>query len=318
MVNLMFGSNSPRLTRLIIEELKREESLAKEGIQRVVQMELTDYAPAEMTRKEAADAIKYEAERIENEKMAKEVLERRTEVGESILAALGMFGVVLIFPHAKDEAVGMLAEFWDSYSLKVRETAKIRVAEDILEELQYFSDYKIPEDSLDHLLNDVSFVQLIKSAEEIPNMEEVISELVYGTTKCPPGTPESPAALLTKTMTAIIEKTEDEGDEAVEEEEEVELIGLWTPTNPLTKAMALKFFFPKYSEQHIPPEPEPTPPYVAVCYDAYKRHEILSLQEQFPQAIMRFGFFTDEIPENAKLISKSLPNFEFKKASETT
>lgn len=314
----MFGSNSPRLTRLILEELKREESFTKEGLQRVVQMDPSEYAPAELTRKEAADAIKFESDRIENEKKAKALHERRTEVGESILAALGMFGVVLILPHAKDEAVGVLAEFWDSAGLKVRETAKIRVAENMLEELQYFSDYKIPDDSLDHLVNDVSLVQLIKSSEDLPNMEEVISEIVYGASKCPPGAPDSPAATLTKTMTAIIEKDKDDEDEAVEEEEEVELIGLWTPTNPLTKAMALKFFFPKHSEQHIPPEPEPTPPYVAVCYDAYKRHEILALQEQFPKAIMRFGFFTDEVPENAKLIAKSLPNFEIKKASEAT
>lgn len=65
------------------------------------------------------------------------------------------------------------------------------------------------------------------------------------------------------------------------------------------------------------PEPEPPPPYIAVVYDAIKRKEVLALMEQYPDTVMKYGFFTDEKADTAKLIAKSVPHFE-RKLKEST
>lgn len=313
----MFGANSPKLSRMIIEELKKEEAYTSHGQKRITELEPSEYAHEELERKSTVDAIKNEAARLEDEKRAKELYEARSECCKSLLNALNMFGVVLIMPHCKTEAPAILQELYDEEGYKVRETIKIKVAEEILEELQFFSDFKIPEDSINHLLSDICLVQLIKPQEEVPNIERTLLRVLYGESGMPPGDPESPAYKLIKTVTAVYENEGAEGEEEVEEEEEVELIGVWTPPNAFTKAMALKFFFPKHSDQYVPPPPEPEPPYIAICYDAFKRHDLLPLMEQYPKAVMRYGFFTSDIPEEATLIAKSNHAYEKRKIVET-
>lgn len=313
----MFGANSPKLTRLIIEELKKEEAFTSTGQLRGNELAPSDLAGEELERKEKVDAVTRVAEAMENEKKAKELYEMRQNCCKSILNAIGMFGIVLIMPHCKNEAPGMLQELYDEIKFKVRETAKIKLSEDMLEELEFFSPYKIPEDSINNLLSDVCLVQLIKPQEDVPDIENQLLRIVYGESQEPPGDPDSPASNLTKILTAVYEADEGGEEEQVEEEEEVELIGLWTPANPCTKAMALKYFFPKHADQYVPPPPEPIPPYVACCYDAFKRHDIMPLLEQFPKAVMRYGFFTSDVPEEAQLIAKSNIAYEKRKPTET-
>lgn len=318
MINLMFGANSPKLTRLILDELKKEEAYASSGLLRETELNPSDFAEEEVERITKVDAVRHEAERLESEKRARELHEMRVECCKSILAAVGMFGVVLIMPHCKSEAPSLLQERYDELRYRVRETAKIKVAEEMLDELEYFADFRIPDDSVSYMLNDICLIQLIKPQEDDPNVEQHLLETLYGEPKAPPGDPESLAFKLMKTVTAVYEKEEGlEGEEAVEEEEEVELIGLWTPSNPYAKAMALKCFFPKHSDQYVPAPPEPIPPYVAACYDAFKRHDVIPLMEQFPKAIMRYGFFTSDIPEEAQLIAKSTHAYEKRKITDT-
>lgn len=311
----MFGAHSPKLTRLIIEELKKEDAFMSTGQVRGCEMLPSDLASEEIERKERVDAVIQEEIRLENAKKAKDLYELRQNCCKSILNAIGMFGVVLIMPHCKNEAPGILQDRYDHF--KVRETNKIKISEEILEELQFFSKYKIPEDSVNNLLSDVCLVQLIKPQDEVPDIEGELLRIVYGDSGMPPGDPDSPAYTLTKILTAVYDVGgEDEGEEAVEEEEEVELIGLWTPENAFTKAMALKFFFPKHSEQYIPVPPEATPPYVACCFDAFKRHDVLPLMEMFPKSVMRYGFFTSDNPDVAQLIAKSNNAYEKRKPTE--
>lgn len=66
------------------------------------------------------------------------------------------------------------------------------------------------------------------------------------------------------------------------------------------------------------PEPEVTPPHLAIAYDAFKRREVMEVMEQYEQDVMRYGFFTSEDAKNAKLIAKTSPNFEKKLAESTT
>lgn len=145
-------------------------------------------------------------------------------------------------------------------------------------------------------------------------MDQALVEFIYGPSKCPPGSPDSPAQKLMYTG-----EEEQEGQEEGEEgKEEIEIMGIWCPPNSMTKAYALKSFFPNMVASLILPEPEPTPPHLVIAYDAYRRKEILEVMNQYQQDVMRYGFFTSENPKNAQLVAKTIPKFEKALAESTT
>lgn len=65
-------------------------------------------------------------------------------------------------------------------------------------------------------------------------------------------------------------------------------------------------FFPKLTKQFEIPEPDPTPPYIAVIFDHRKVPEVVQIMSKFPKYIMQYGFFTDENPEKAQLVAQSV------------
>lgn len=85
----------------------------------------------------------------------------------------------------------------------------------------------------------------------------------------------------------------------------VEIAGLWTPPDAYTRATAIKLFFPKFWEAVAVEEPEPTPPHVAIAFDTLRRKEILELGDTYPNAIMRYGYFTTANPYNTELVANN-------------
>lgn len=90
----------------------------------------------------------------------------------------------------------------------------------------------------------------------------------------------------------------------------IEIAGLWTPPDANTRAVAIKLLFPKFWEPIAIPEPEPTPPHVAIAFDTLRRKEILAIREKFPHAVMRYGYFTSADPHSARLVANSEKAFE--------
>lgn len=86
--------------------------------------------------------------------------------------------------------------------------------------------------------------------------------------------------------------------------------GIWVPPNANVRAAALKLFFPKIAKNFEIPEPDPTPPYLAVVFAYEKVPEVLNVMNQFSNEIMHYGFFTDENPEKAELIAQSIRKLE--------
>lgn len=86
--------------------------------------------------------------------------------------------------------------------------------------------------------------------------------------------------------------------------------GVWVPPNPNVRATVLKMFFPKITKQYEIPKPEPIPPYISIIFEYKKVPEVLPLMNQFSSEIMQYGFFTDEKPENAKLVAESIRKLE--------
>lgn len=82
--------------------------------------------------------------------------------------------------------------------------------------------------------------------------------------------------------------------------------GIWVPPNANVRATALKLFFPKITKNFEIPEPEPTPPYITVVFGHEKVPEVVNVMNQYSNEIMHYGFFTDENPEKAELVAKSI------------
>lgn len=204
----------------------------------------------------------------------------------------------------------------------------------MLEEMLYFSNWSFPEDTQEAILNGQCVALLIKPADEevAERIDDAILKLIYGNTKEPPGAPGSPSQILMRPE----DEAEAEVDEAEMTEEQkaehkrlkqeaeesrrkaAEIMALWAPPNARTKAYAIKILFPNMAAALILPEPEPTPPHLALIYDAFKRREVMDVMDQFPDDVMRFGFFTSEDPRTAQLVAKTPANFTKKLAVSTT
>lgn len=161
-----------------------------------------------------------------------------------------------------------------------------------------------PEESVEELLNNTSVVLQVKPipARDVEEpTDDLILQILYGPSKKPPGSHDSPARVLAKLPPTTEEEVEEKAQEA---------IAVWAPENELIKATALRLFFHRMTEHFLIPEPEPTPPHYAVVFDAIRRHEIASLMEKFSDQVIRYGFFTSEHPEDAKLVAKSIYKYE--------
>lgn len=200
MVNMMFGADAPKLTRLITEELKKEQ-LAQDGQSTDrTPMEVTDLSDEERVRYDAAESIQREIREKEERKIAKELLERRTKECDTILTNVPNFGTVLIFPSAKDKYKEVLHDILDEAGLVLQQTEKVQLDENILQELCYFAKYdeEFPEDYLEDLLAEKSAFLLLKVAAraDIEDIDDAILTMVYGSSKHPPGDPECVARSL--------------------------------------------------------------------------------------------------------------------------
>lgn len=173
-----------------------------------------------------------------------------------------------------------------------------------MDELFYF-DEECPfsEESVEKLINDTSVVLLIKPipARDLDEAtDDILLRIVYGAMKKPPGSPDSPAKVL-----ANLPQVDEEGNEI-----HVETVAIWTPESAFIKATALRLFFPKYTEHYLIAPPEPTPPHFAVVFESFRRQEVAEIMEKYPEEILRYGFFTSEKPEEAKLVAKTIKKYE--------
>lgn len=118
----MFGADAPKLTRLIINELKREKSELPRD--RPI-LEITELAEEEQVRYEEAEAIAKAAVEKEEAKKRKEIYDRRTAECSNIVENLKSYGVVLVFPHAKDVYKDVLQEVVGEAGLTIQQIERV-------------------------------------------------------------------------------------------------------------------------------------------------------------------------------------------------
>jgi len=120
----------------------------------------------------------------------------------------------------------------------------------------------------------------------------------------------------------------DVGDEAAEDEEEVQEVKeeeppkpltrtktvkmppIWVPNNRRTHAALIYVFFRGQTSGFLPPDPKPEPPHVIMAFDASKRKEIMHVVDRHKDDVPLYGFFSSAEPDEAELIANSTEKYE--------
>ncbi|XP_050307499.1 uncharacterized protein LOC126744182 [Anthonomus grandis grandis] len=306
MVNLMFGADAPKLTRLILEELKKEQAQHDGQTTDRVLLEITDLASEEKVRYDAKEIIEKQIKEKEDRKRAKELLERRTKECEQILTNLPNYGCALVFPSARDKYKEVLNEILDEAGLNINQTEKINLDETSIKELCFFSqvEEEFSEEAIEELFNNEAHMILFNVAPrtDIEDIDDAILTMIYGQTKKPPGAPDSFAKKLLKVL--------DEDEEQEQKEARKHDHVVWVPLTPQIRATALRMYFPKVTADFTIEEPPPEPEHLAVIFPIKKKDEVVPILNQFPNMIMKQGIFSSELPEDAQVVAKSLKKLE--------
>ncbi|KAL1491011.1 hypothetical protein ABEB36_011672 [Hypothenemus hampei] len=308
MINLMFGADAPKLTQVILDELKKEKAQQEGLTTDRTPMEVTEMADEEKVRHEVAESKEKEIKEKEERKKAKELLERRTKECENIITNLPNYGTVLIFPSARDKYKEVLNEIIDEAGLLIQQTEKVTLNEEEIKEMCFFSQVEdeFSPECLDELYNKQAlFILLkVKSTAEIEDIDDTILTIVYGSHKKPPGAKESPAEKL------IFEIEEEEEVEGKVKKEKVDLMSIWVPPTAEVRATVLRMFFPRITAEFTIAPPPVKPEHIAIVFPLNKRDEVLHVMHQYPNEIMKHGVFSSEIPDATKLIAKSFRQLE--------
>ncbi|EDW65737.1 fibrous sheath CABYR-binding protein [Drosophila virilis] len=115
-------------------------------------------------------------------------------------------------------------------------------------------------------------------------------------------------------------------EEMVEEEEEppkpltrtkrVKIPPIWVANNRRTHAALIYVFFRSQTAGFLPPDPPPEPPHIIMAFEAFKRDDIMEVVETIREDIPQYGFFTNDTPGEAKLITNSI--FKYDEIQEPT
>lgn len=135
----MYGANAPKLSRLILEELRKENEKVA-GTPRTNEREITDLADEEQVRVDAENAKIEAARLIEEEKKAQQIYEFRLAQARHILETYGHIGVILILPSGKPYFAEVMSDLWALAGLNLSNKEKIKINADMLEEILYFAE----------------------------------------------------------------------------------------------------------------------------------------------------------------------------------
>ncbi|XP_076270018.1 uncharacterized protein LOC143202402 isoform X1 [Rhynchophorus ferrugineus] len=163
----------------------------------------------------------------------------------------------------------------------------------------FFCEKKFPRRTIEDFgSNKLSFALLLKRCHDAlkGQIDEIVLQMVYGNSRQPPGDEKSPSLRLRKV------EAEDDPDKV--------LLGVWAPPNCLCKASVLKLLFPGVCDPKKIPEVKEVPLHVAVAYDAFKARDVFELSTKYPGKVMSFGYFSSDIPGDAKLLAKTTDKFE--------
>uniref|UniRef100_A0A1I8N7U1 Thioredoxin n=1 Tax=Musca domestica TaxID=7370 RepID=A0A1I8N7U1_MUSDO len=144
-VNIMFGSDTPKLMNLILEEL------ANLGNVKRPTYDITDYQPEEEIRRRAKEDVIAEAQRIEYEAKEKKRLEYLEHVTDVIMENLPDIGVTVFGPQVNRDIIKKIMEPADALKIQCKDRKFIEVTREQFETIHFKCPNPIEEDVLEQL-----------------------------------------------------------------------------------------------------------------------------------------------------------------------
>lgn len=378
-VNIMFGTNVPKLMQLIAKELEIEMAYVENRGPRTF-YEAGELLPIEEERLSIIMAAENEALRIEKEEADRKRREYLKFVTDEIITNLPECGVTIFGPHVNRDIFKKVSEQAEDLGLSCRDRRVTQIVPENIEVLHFQCENPLDEDVLDYMFNKDVLICMWKMEKPDVIIEEALQTLTDNLTKPQPvyddygmvipdqnippmiqefeiePAKEKSAAEAKKEESAIeapsdeldlpemglqmtsLEDTEaplEEGEEPVHEDEKAEPVpeksksdavakpsetsesaikviipGVWTPSNKVTNAAAIYVYFRTQTDPFLPPDPVPDPPHLAIAFEAYKRKDVFEICEQYQDAILSYGYFSNSDPEKAKLIANSTAKYE--------
>ncbi|XP_055588550.1 uncharacterized protein LOC129740930 [Uranotaenia lowii] len=343
-VNLMYGTNVPKLINLITEELDVELKSRAGEVERKY-YELYELTPEEQEREDARRAIEEEAERIEREAAIRQRNDYITFVTDEIMANIPDMGVVLFMPHVHKDIFKKLNEMAEKHDLQLKEKRLVHLNPKMLEVLHFECDNPIDDEKFEQIFyKDVQayvwklhedvvrpiveiiaeFVRFLTEPEEVLDAEGAVEkvipplieplEMTYnqadGTWKAKEKViPKKGLKSKPSTPSPSIQSKETLSEEPSAEVIKMFVPGVWAPTN--NRAMAALFYllFRHLTEHFLPPDPVPEPPHICMIFDAYKKRDVFEVAEKYKREVMATGYFTTGDPKTAELIAKTTERY---------
>lgn len=181
----MFGTNVPKLMRLIAEELSIEEKVRTEKFERKY-YELDELTPEEQVRENTRSALEEEQARLEKEFVEKERNDYLTFVTSEIMHSMLDMGITLVMPHlAKERDLPKkLTDPADKFELVTKERKLIQILPEELEVLYFEIENPFPDFVLEYLYGkEIMAIAWKKADTDLRPIEEVMSLFVDICTK---------------------------------------------------------------------------------------------------------------------------------------
>ncbi|XP_027839920.2 thioredoxin domain-containing protein 3 homolog isoform X2 [Aphis gossypii] len=338
LVNMIIGTNAPRLMKLIVEELEQYVKFKNGEVQR-------EFISLDTVTNEEQKKL-IESENYQKQKTRKEKKIRDFRMMKAREHSLKQFSVniqiqtcIVFFPHTVKyimvekpveddseelvkppepimvekrvcEVANLCASKYEE--LIVIEDNEVELTEDTLNELFFMEKEfleSFPQELVNQLLSKKVYsvmlsMPIIKhdtAAQEVVTEEENISEPIdlMGVIE------QKLSTIIYGDGTPLSPSPNSLADvHKTVNESGQKIPSLYTPRNPLSKASALTILFDTFCKDNGYIAPQPPLPQYLVIFDINKSNIVLPIIEDLEEKVVHYGFFRCADPEKPKLLCK--------------
>ncbi|XP_049779193.1 thioredoxin domain-containing protein 3 homolog, partial [Schistocerca cancellata] len=282
LVNLMFGANAPRLSRLIVEELENESKVLRGERERAA-LPFDELTEEERIRHEAQEKKRLAA--LAKEQAAQEQARRREERRRmrSLKELLRAVGLVVYLQAADPEACEPRADVLrnlEEAGLQPKEQLSLEVPAEIAEKLW---------------------------GEEAAAAEGAVRCVVDVVEVPPPGAEEAAEDALEPVVRAVYGET-DEG--ASPDSPAARFPTVWAPRTAHARALAASLLLPELADRLLGPPPPPPPPRAVLVFDAGKAKELADALAEHRELVLRRAYFDASEPDEASRVADTDEDYQ--------
>ncbi|XP_076750469.1 uncharacterized protein LOC143423204 [Xylocopa sonorina] len=315
MVNLMFGAQCPEFLKILTTELQRVQN----GEEHEFSIDVSEKSPEEIKRLQIIEETRIAKEAAKKSRKEAEAVARYEAEMLHLTTSLMKETCLLLYPwvfkdeegHKRDKKsspayVELIEEILPG-NYTIEQEIRKRLNEDILEKMFNESNYVLPSNAKQLLLDGKCMFMRLKACETITedDIHKYLIHLLFGEF----GETDLPSAekILNEECYAGRHRP---SYPASENENDIFPV-VWTPPNPRNKAVVFRTIFTTYTNNTYPYEDKTAKvPIVLFKYDYTRKNELKMVLQEFEDEVVNFGIFESDKPLEAKLIAKSISEFE--------